>query len=95
MKQDLQLSCHFLNQPKQLTSILTKIYSKYILSIHQPGQINLSDADRQRNYFEKTNQRLIKKILNDSQKESSQQIQRIQVFSFKRSFLVSQRFFLQ
>jgi adenine-specific DNA methylase len=44
--------------------------------------MNLFDCDRQRSYFERTNQRLQKKILFDIEKQKIEQIQRIQVRFF-------------
>jgi hypothetical protein len=43
------------------------------------GQVNLFDCDRQRSYFERTNQRLQKKISLDIKRETTEEIRRIQV----------------
>ena len=41
--------------------------------------MNLFDNDRQRNFYEKTNERLQRKIENDIQKEKLEEIHRIKV----------------
>ena len=41
--------------------------------------MNILDCDRQRSYFERTNQRLQNKILLDIDKQKVEQIQRIEV----------------
>jgi hypothetical protein len=82
IKEDFKLCCQSIDQPKRLSEIIRNIYSKYFLQIHRNSQINLFDYDRQRTYFERTNQRLQIKIQSDIQNEQKQQIRNIQVIHF-------------
>jgi hypothetical protein len=43
------------------------------------GEMNIFDCDRQRTYFERTNQRLQRKISSDIKKEKMEEIHRIKV----------------
>jgi hypothetical protein len=79
IKEDFKLCCQSIDQPKRLVKRIRNIYSKYFLQIHRNPQINLFDYDRQRTYFERTNQRLQIKIQSDIQNEEKQQIRNIQV----------------
>ncbi|CAF1143866.1 unnamed protein product [Rotaria sordida] len=81
IKEDLKLSSHFIDKPKELIKIIRNIYSKYILQLHTQinfGQMNLFDCERQRSYFERTNQRLQRKISVDIKRENIREIRRLQ-----------------
>ncbi|CAF1929613.1 unnamed protein product [Rotaria magnacalcarata] len=81
INEDLKLCCHLIDQPKQLIRIIRSVYEKYVLQIHTQidlGQMSLFDCERQRAYFERTNQRLKSKISFDFQRQKYIQIRRIQ-----------------
>lgn len=84
MNEDFKLCCQLIDQPKQLIKMIRLIYEKYILHVHirnsnNFGQMNLFDCERQRAYFERTNQRLQKQILFDTERQKVVQNRRIQV----------------
>jgi hypothetical protein len=79
INEDWKLCCQSIDQPKKFIQILRNIYQKYFLQIQRNYQINLFDYDRQRTFFERTNQTLQIKIKSDIQIEQKQQIRMIQV----------------
>lgn len=84
INEDFKLCCDLIDQPKQLINIIRSLYEKYLLdtrinNANRLGQMNLIDCERQRAYFERTNQRLQKKILLDIERQKIIQNRRIQV----------------